>query len=294
VSRHREAARLLGTLLSVGLLAWILHAFANSDAMAQLRNAQHASALARGVAAGIPIYAIGVGLLGVAWWLLQRASSSQRVGFVTTEACYAVAQFGKYVPGNVAHYAGRHTLLHKHGLSHASLVVCALLEAALLVCAALAWGAPLIDRLGHWLSPALIWGAIALGGLGCLALLMWMPRLRQLVPAPAWLLPAVCVLLLFFALMGTTLYVIAAASGIPAGFLELTAVAALSWAAGYLVVGAPAGLGVREATFLILLRPHVPEGDVLLLAAGFRAATFGGDLLAFLCGLPAVISRKRP
>ena len=294
MSRPREAARLLGTLLSIGLLAWILHAFANSDAMTQLRNAGHASALARGIAVGIPIYATGVGLLGVAWWLLQRASSSQRIGFADTEACYVVAQFGKYLPGNVAQYAGRHALLHQRGLSHASLVVCALLEAALLVCAALAWGAPLIDRLGGRLSPVLIWSAIALGGLACTALLLWMPRLRQLVPAPAWLLPAAGALLCFFAVMGATLHELAAASGIPADFFELTAVAALSWAAGYLVVGAPAGLGVREATFLVLLRPHVPEGDVLLLVAGFRAATFGGDLLAFLCGLPAVLPRRRP
>ena len=52
-----------------------------------------------------------------------------------------------------------------------------------------------------------------------------------------------------------------------------------------MVVGAPAGIGVREAIFIALLHGQMAESDILLLAAGFRIATFSGDMLFLLLGI---------
>ena len=87
-------------------------------------------------------------------------------------------------------------------------------------------------------------------------------------------------------MMALALMVPAQALPLPSSmWLALPATAAASWMAGYLVVGAPAGIGVREFVFLVLLTGHLPEADILLLAAAFRVITFGGDCLLLLVGV---------
>jgi hypothetical protein len=280
-------------LLSACCVGWIVYRFIESGLLQRVARSSQAEPIAGHVAAAIPLYAIGVLSLAAAWWFLQASVSRLRPGFRDTVLCYAITQFGKYLPGSVAQYVGRHVMLKRWGMSHAALVFCAMAEAGLLVAAALLWGASLIDQI----VPALSWIGVlcavplvvlASGWIFAIAQRRaprWMGQMAPL--APAWLIPAMLLYLLFFALMAATLMLVAVPfDAVQGGYGLLAAVAALSWAAGYLVIGAPAGLGVREAVFIVLLKGHLPEEEVLLLVAGFRMATFGGDLLAFLIGLP--------
>lgn len=293
MSVARRSLRAAGTLLSACCIGWIIYRFIESGLLQRVAHSSQAQAIGEHVAIAIPVYAIGVLSLAAAWWFLQASVSRVRPGFGDTVLCYAITQFGKYLPGSVAQYVGRHVMLKRWGLSHAALVFCAIAEAGLLVAAALIWGASLINHIVPALSWIVVLCAVPLMVLAC----GWAfaiaqrraPRwLGQMAPlAPAWLIPAMLLYLLFFALMAWTLMLVASPfDAVQGGYGLLAAVAALSWAAGYLVVGAPAGLGVREAVFVMLLKGHLPEEEVLLLVAGFRMATFGGDLLAFLVGLP--------
>jgi len=73
----------------------------------------------------------------------------------------------------------------------------------------------------------------------------------------------------------------------------LIAAYAFSWVAGFLVPGAPGGLGVRESVLIFLLRDSVPAGDAVLGAVLFRIVTLLGDVLFFCTSLipQAVVSR---
>ena len=78
----------------------------------------------------------------------------------------------------------------------------------------------------------------------------------------------------------------------------LCAATAASWLAGFVVVGAPAGLGVREATFVALTGATLGEDHALLLIGLFRIVTFLGDTLflaagAAVCEAPASQWRSR-
>jgi hypothetical protein len=200
---------------------------------------------------------------------------------------YSVTQFGKYLPGNVAQYVGRHVWMRRHGLSHETLVVCALGEAALLVGASLIWSAWLLpEKMFVWLA----W-IVAIVGVAVSATLLRALRRRWVWLAdrldqvrPEWITAAFGTYVVFFGLMALTLLVVAGVYRAPLSLLA--AAAAISWAAGYFVIGAPAGLGVREAAFVSLLAGKMPENEVLLMVAAFRVATFGGDLLVFLAALP--------
>jgi hypothetical protein len=262
----------------------------------QLSSSPHFERLAGYAGLAIPIYAVGLCFAGLAWCCLQTAFLPARPRLRLLFGTYATTQFAKYLPGNVGHYIGRHMLLRKLGMSHWALLMASLGEAGFLVLASLVWAASAMDVLLPWLPVSLAaWQVLAVECV-CLALafvcLQWLrsriARIRAWIPLhkPSWLLPVLPLQLVLFAAMALALMA-------PAHVLLsnaediwlLPAAAAASWVAGFLVVGAPAGLGVREMIFLTLLQGHMPEPDILLLAAAFRLITFGGDLMVLLIGL---------
>jgi hypothetical protein len=232
----------------------------------------------------------------MAWCCLQATFLPARPALRGLFAVYATTQFAKYLPGNVGHYVGRHLLLRRLGMSHRALLLATFGEAGFLVLASLVWAASAMGVLLPSLDVTLSAWQVLLAECVCLgtgfAGLQWWRR-RSLraqawVPlhSPKWLLPVLPLQLLLFAAMALALM-------IPAHVLVpnngdiwlLPAAAAASWVVGFLVIGAPAGIGVREMVFLALLHGHMPESDILLLAATFRIITFSGDGLLLLLGL---------
>lgn len=67
--------------------------------------------------------------------------------------------------------------------------------------------------------------------------------------------------------------------------LTLSLLFASAWTAGYLLPGAPGGLGVREAVSIALLTPILGAGTAVAISITMRLATTLGDGLAFLVGL---------
>lgn len=255
--------------------------------------------------AGALIYSGAVALLAWTWLCVQRAAAGAGMPAAPMVRIYCISQFAKYLPGNVGHYVGRHVWARQHGISHLALVAAALAEAAMLVFAAIAWAAPLLGAVlpEHGLSHQ--WGAPWIWGIQLAALVVSWPLVRCLRRSADWavmlrrvwgatvgrMLP---MHLLFFAMLGASLYAPAMVLGAPAGMvMVLPAAAAISWLAGFLVVGAPAGIGVREVVFVGVLSGWMPEADLLALAAVMRVVTFGGDLIAF--SVAAVLqSREEP
>jgi hypothetical protein len=69
-----------------------------------------------------------------------------------------------------------------------------------------------------------------------------------------------------------------------AALLQVTGFFALAWLAGYLLPGAPAGLGVRESVMLMLLAPLYGESVAIALGLTLRLATTLADALALGVG----------
>ena len=67
--------------------------------------------------------------------------------------------------------------------------------------------------------------------------------------------------------------------------IELTSLFAIAWLAGYLVPGAPGGLGVRETMMVLLLSPVVGAGTAVGLGLTLRVTTTVGDAVAFALGM---------
>ena len=79
----------------------------------------------------------GCGLfLALIWWLALRAAGLRSASVTRASSAFLSSQLGKYLPGNVGHFAARHVLSRRHGVSHRVLLAATLLEALLLVAAA--------------------------------------------------------------------------------------------------------------------------------------------------------------
>jgi len=296
----RRWVRFVGLLLSAAAVAWIAVRFAKSGALGLLAQASPSPlALSMTTVLGACGYALAMCLPALAWWRLVSALAPVPVPVRNTVVTYAVSQYGKYLPGNVAHYAIRHAWSRSAGLPHASLGLAAMLEAALLLLAALA--ATLLGDTTRLRLFSMIDSRLAIvllvAILGALGVGLAFARRRSFaerwdVPA----LPSLSVLLsclacyaMFFVASAALLELLAHALGFGVeSFSLLLAAGAASWAAGFIVIGAPGGLGVREAAFVALAGGALGESHALLLIGLFRIVTFLGDTLLFAAGALAL------
>ena len=296
----RAILRAAGLAISLAAIVWIGLRFAQSgalDVLAKLPGA--ASNLAIAIAASAIAYALAMGLPGLAWWRLASALAPKALPARPILATYAITQFGKYLPGNVAQYALRHAWSRRFGLSHAGLGLASVLEAALLLLAAL--GLTLLGDMQRLrglsaLDPrfgvALLVTLLVVLGVGLRLVRRREFAARWHVPAlPPTATLAICLACYagFFVVCAALLDGLAHALAMPTGsFATLLAAGAASWAAGFVVVGAPGGLGVREAVFVALTGAAFGESSALLLIGSFRVATFLGDTLFLAAGAIAL------
>ena len=293
----RRMLRTIGLLLSAAAVVWIAVRFVRSGALDLL---QQESISKSGLVAALLLLALGYAaaavLLAFAWWRLISALASDRaVPAASTMAAYAVSQYGKYLPGNVAHYAIRHAWIRRYGFPHASLGLASILEAGLLLLSALALtltadtrGLRALSILDPRAAIALLVAILAVLGLVLHALrrarFLGRYRLPSLPPLPVLFLCLACYCA-FFVLAAGCLGGLAHMLAIPFdSFAMLLAASAASWLAGFIVIGAPGGLGVREAAFVALTGAALGESRALLLIGLFRVVTFLGDTLYFAAG----------
>jgi len=247
---------------------------------------------------GIAIYALACFPLAWAWQTILVSLHGERRLPDHLSIIYARSQMGKYIPGNVAHIAGRHIVASGHGYSNSALVFSTLYEISGLLSAAglvssvalLLSGAAILEQfpfivavpvlvfvlpifyLAHRLAPRI--SGIGQGGApvgsGSAPVLLFMPYIHYL---------------LFFLLAGGALVLLTAQTGKilnTQAYMIIGLAFATSWTLGFLTPGAPSGIGVREAVLVFILSPLVGSAQAIIVSVLFRVVTVGGDLLFWL------------
>ena len=67
-------------------------------------------------------------------------------------------------------------------------------------------------------------------------------------------------------------------------FLLMTAIYASSWLIGYLMPGAPGGIGVREMVFILIGSPIIEQHHALVLIAAVRLISITAEVLLYFIG----------
>lgn len=218
-----------------------------------------------------------------------------------------VSQFGKYLPGNVGHFAGRAALASQEGIPVAVTLNTVMVDVVwhLAIGATFAAMAAYLysDTLHRWLpdhlnAPELVVITVALMFLPWIGItlanrlvpnisrkvgggqLLAAPTLKTAIKVSAMILLGLSTLGLILKVQTMWLF------GVDAGaYHVLMILYVASWTVGYVVPGAPGGVGVREAMMVFLLSPVVGEGTAIGLGIGMRLANMAGDALSFGLGM---------
>jgi hypothetical protein len=270
--------------------------------------------------AGIVVAAISyASTIPTSSWAWGRLLRGTGVRFPTRQLnmIMGITQIAKYVPGSVGQHLGRTAMSIQRGIPAGAVVATLVAEMLLAIAAAvvvsllalgLAARGPATLPLGHALRAAL--AAVGLG-IALLGLLMaarrapgptrWLaeylgPASRVPAPGVRALSTAFAAYVVNYLVIGLGLYAIAfAAMDLPpAAPSFFVGVFALSWVAGFVAPGAPAGLGVREGVMAALLAPTLDGTTALGIIVAFRVATTLGDLLALAWGGALYLFDGRP
>lgn len=312
---RRLAIRVVGLLLSLACLAYF--AYSAAQALTSAGSRLELRPIIAGLAIALPPYLLGYMAFALLWHSLLRG-----LGVVAAPAAtfgiFFTSQFGKYLPGNVAHHAGRVLLSKKFGYPLSSVGVAMVLEMLVTMAAAAVLCVPLSASLAALLhrhaSPGVLFAAaivitvLALCASWILAhrgtLRHLLARLRPIVDAmrPVRAIP----ILVRSWLLATAAIVLCAGSlGIlgAGDYPELlstygyvVALFSVAWIAGLLTPGAPAGLGVREVILMEGLSSQYGQVDATAATILFRLLTVAADLIALGAGaflLRTAVSRQQ-
>lgn len=252
----------------------------------------------------IGIYPLTYWAGALIWCLILRAVGA-RLELRRAAGICAVSQFGKYLPGNVAHHVGRVALARREGLSVDHIVASLLFETANVLLAG-TLGAGLLLK-NESAAVSVLSGGVPILGIGvavvlvvCAVLVMLWRRYRQGQPQRTavelrWLPICFGLQCGAFVVHGAiVVLLVRGVLGMPQGSVAvLTGAFALAWVAGFVTPGAPAGVGIREAVISLGLAPSLGTGGAVAVAGLLRLVSVCGDLATFGAGLVLERANRR-
>ncbi|MBN1856842.1 MAG: flippase-like domain-containing protein [Dehalococcoidia bacterium] len=303
-SHSNHVYRAVGTAIALSATAFFV--------VYAKRNFQNIPAVNwEGASSTIAVFSVTLAVLltavGGSIWLRLLRDNGVAVSWKRAQAIFSVAQFAKYLPGNVGQYVSRVSLAREAGIPVSVTVRIMLMESLWVVGVAAVLS---LVALLLFVDTSLTGWSSTLGppGIALLAFVTivapwaairfvnaYLPGVARRVsvegriPEPG-LRTALLVAALFgacFLLAGLILKLQARwLFGVTDGsVVELTCIFSVAWVAGYLTPGAPGGMGVREAMMVLLLPPVVGSGVAVGLGITLRIATTLGDAVAFAIGM---------
>ncbi|MDQ7733686.1 hypothetical protein QT231_13320 [Halomonas sp. SpR1] len=284
-ARFKRALHLLGGVIAVASLYFV------GQRLYQYRHEIDIDLLTPGFTVSLftLIGVIGAAnvFLALAWHTLLRRqliNVSVRWSVLT----YGVSQLAKYVPGNIAHLAGRQVLAVAAGLPGWQLAKVMAVELVVQAVAASVFAVLIIPVVWPGLTvwTALLCWAAAIGGVGWVAGCLSRAITQALLWNWLFLLSSasVFVVILQSILSETLSFTLIVATG--SSFI-------VAWLIGFITPGAPAGVGVREVVLLALLGSYLPEQNLLLAVVLARLVTLGGDIIYFSIAGIAVLQQRK-
>lgn len=299
----------LGLSLTLAATIYYIHAV--------LRNGEFLLGLGWGWHLGLPLgravllQCLVIFLGAVAWFLLLRGIQ-EPAKMARTLTLFGLTQLAKYLPGNFGQYASRAALAGNCGLQTHRVLFSMILETTWVLVAAafvslvalltqgeaLRTVLPQLPPLGKMLL--LVAAAVTLPIFSVRIFNRWRSgAVGQRFGGASLSLPSRLVLLTSFSLYVLSFLIMACMVetlgrgifGVENGQLgRLTGIVAVAWTAGYVVPGAPAGLGIREAVLVSALTPLWGGPAAVGTSIVLRLATTAGDGLVFFA---ALLERRR-
>lgn len=300
-----KALRIVGIALSLAGLAFFIAAFARSPDV--LIRAAVAPFFWSSLLIGTAAIFCSLLLATFNWHMLLGVFGVDRT-LALVGPVFLSTQIGKYLPGNVGHLISRAVVLKSYDIPVGASTKAMIVETMALLCVGFALAAVLLHE---WLVKALqligisMWLAMGLLSIAVIVIaatlafrgriaLFVRQLLANLAASRRRLLVVGVIDLVNFALNGLALWS-AAALSFPdrqISMLACVGVASASFLAGYITPGSPGGIGVREATTVVLLNPVFSASEAAVLALLIRLAATLSDLIGFALGIALLMLRR--
>jgi uncharacterized membrane protein YbhN (UPF0104 family) len=223
------------------------------------------------------------------------------LGLAGALAIFNRTQIYKYLPGNVFHMVGRYSMAKGEGVGRGALSMAQIGELALVcVAAVLVAGVSSRDILTAAMvhygfdRPFYLVAFCLIAGFASVVALKLTPR--RLFRVGLLLSSAGALTLYLLFMLSTSLVAVIVAWWIGAQDVttaEIIAVVSTAWLFGFVVPGAPGGLGAREAvTIAGLTAIGVPVPNATAIAISHRLVTLAGDSIASLSAFAIRIARR--
>lgn len=289
-----KVAKRIGTVLAFVFLGLVLVRGAGDLPALNLRSGVFWAAMSGALA----LYVLSQVVGAIAWKsVLLIYGAEPPMG--RAESQLLVSQIGKYIPGNVAHLFGRLSLAVSDGVAGtvagAAMVleIGILLTTGMLIVGGLILVSPdLVAQLtadlprsnGSFLP--VVGLAVVFAGLVIGQVIFWRRAGRPALTAMRFGLPLI-LHMVNFALLGLSLWgvVTAIAPETPVPVLHCVVLFTIAWIAGFLVPGAPGGVGIRDGIIALGLEMFIGQGAGLGVAVAHRVVSVLGDVVTFGIGL---------
>lgn len=255
------------------------------------------------IVAGIFILMLAQPLMGLISWIILR-DLNQCFSYLRILLIYFASQAAKYLPGGIWAFPGRAVAYQAIGVEKPASIISMLREVSVLFLGAAVVGLFGLFRglpIAEWVRAAIIVGvAICTVVIGLAQLPMaWhflskISMFKNIDKAESeinrsgfrWLPLTLIASLAFWLITGIafrTMAIGVTPDAANISWLQAASIFSLAWCAGFVVVFAPAGLGVRESALSGLLLSYMPLGDALSVALIARLwwTVAEGVLIAF-------------
>lgn len=258
-------------------------------------------------------YSVNVFISSYAWKSTLEFINKEKIPFHEIVTVYAKSNIGKYIPGNVMQFAGRNILAGKLGFKQLDITFCSIIEIVMLlftdcvlslIFAMKSFKAVLI-ALSNKINTNLIYGILIVIILA-IAVVIWLlvkksgiiknykhfftiNFLRLIcklfcIYSVTLIIPGIFLAMILKLVLGVTMSL---------SIIMITISGSMiSWVVGFIVPGAPGGIGVRESILLLILGSVFTSNIVLLAAILLRIASTLGDIVAFLLSPYAFVSKS--
>jgi glycosyltransferase 2 family protein len=230
------------------------------------------------------VYLMLQSMLAWGWKSVLQGESKSNLGMGLV-AVYLKTSIFKYIPGNIFHLIGRQFAAKKYGLTDKVILFSSLVEILVLILSSLSLSFVVVmfyygsfsflnDGMKFYIK-AMITLFFAI--LFCVSFFLGVVN-KYLNILFFYFLCTV-----FFIIVGVITYFIAKdLLNINLSLQQAVVFYSISWVVGFVIPGAPGGIGIRESIFILLSGGVIQEGDAFVLVALLRIINLLGEILGFL------------
>lgn len=249
------------------------------------------------------LFGLHIFLVGISWKTLITILTDKKVPFYIVSDIWCKSNLLKYIPGNVFQYVGRNAIVPKMNLNHIDVGAATIIDILFNIIGVCIVGIisyfpglrityqMYFQNNMHFIIIGTVIGILVV----CILFYVFQNKLKGIKKRLQKLFipfnikkELLCILYYaFWAIYVGTIYIVVLfkMTDIKLNVQEMIVVLGaflLSWIIGFVLPGAPGGIGIREAALTIILQGQFPIEEILFAIMIYRIVNVIGDLLGLL------------